>query len=660
MTQDSTFGKAVDTVRLLAADGVQKANSGHPGMPMGCADAAFTLWYRFLRHNPADPDWVGRDRFILSAGHGSMLLYALLHLFEYDLTLDDLRDFRQWGSRTPGHPEYGDTPGVEVTTGPLSSGLASGVGMAIAAKQLAARMGAEDLFTQRIFVLSSDGCMMEGASHEACSLAGHLKLDNLICFYDDNKITIEGSTSLAFSEDVGRRFEAYGWHVIRINGQAVPEVEAALAEAVATEGRPTVIVGTTTIGYGAPNRAGESEIHGAPLGEDEVAATKAALGFPVDETFHVPEDVRELCRKRVAQLKTEAADWDERLLAFRKAQPDRALLLDQLLARAVPEDILPELLAVVPEKATATRSSGGAIMQRAAELVPSLCGGAADLNPSTKTYLNSASDFSSDDRCGRNVHFGVRELGMGLCANGMALYGTVIPFTATFAVFSDFMKPALRLAALQKLHAVFIYTHDSIFVGEDGPTHQPIEQLAMLRSIPGMTVIRPAESYETAHAWAAALQARGPVALFLTRQNMENIPADLIPSIDVARGGYVLSDEPGFEILIIATGSELMLACHAAELLRAEGRRIRVVSLPSWELFERQPAEYRESVMPPACTARVTVEAGRTFGWEKFAGTAGLTVGIDHFGHSAPYEVLAEKYGLKPEALAQRIKAHFG
>lgn len=659
MVIGTTFEKAVNTVRILSADGVQKANSGHPGMPMGCADYAFALWHQFLRFDPSRPEWLGRDRFILSAGHGSMLAYSLLHLFQFNLTLEDLAQFRQWKSKTPGHPEFGHTPGVEVTTGPLSTGLATGVGMAIGAKQLAARLDNPKLFDQRIFVISGDGCMMEGGSHEACSLAGHLQLDNLILFYDDNSITIEGDTSLAFSEDVGKRFEAYGWHVIRINGQDPEAIQGAIQEAIAVADKPALIIGKTTIGFGSPNLAGSHDVHGAPLGDDELAEVKKAFGFDPEQCFVVPDDVRALCDERVTALQAEANAWDARLADFRAANPDQATLLDQLTSKAVPEAILEELLAAVPEKETATRSSGGTIMQRAAELVPSLCGGAADLNPSTKTHLDAEADFSVECRAGRNIHYGVREFAMGLCANGLALYGTAIPFTATFTVFADFMKPVLRLAALQRLQAVFVYTHDSIFVGEDGPTHQPIEQLTMLRSIPGMTVIRPAESYEVAHAWAAALQADGPVALFLTRQTVENIAADKVASIDVAKGAYVLSDDEDFKFIIIATGSELMPALHAAEQLRANGCRIRVVSMPSWELFETQDQAYKDSVLPPECTRRVSVEAATTFGWERYVGRDGLMIGVDHFGDSAPYKLLADKYGLTAEKIAAQIKKHF-
>ncbi len=659
MILNGTLKKAADTVRLLSADGVQAADSGHPGLPMGCADYAIALWHKHLRHDPTDPNWLGRDRFVLSAGHGSMLIYSLLHLYGYDMALEDLAQFRQWGSKTPGHPEYGYTPGVEVTAGPLSTGLSSAVGMAIAAKKLATDMANEDLFNQRIFVISSDGEMMEGASHEACALAGHLNLDNLIVFYDDNQITIEGSTSLAFSENVQQRYEAYGWHVLRVDGHDLEAIDAAIEEAKNVEQKPVLIIGRTTIGYGSPNKAGTSDVHGAPLGKEELAATKQQLGFPPDKDFFVPDAVRELCDQRIAELRQKANEWNRQLEQFLNKNAEKAGLLQKLQKCRVPENILDELLAAVPEKNMATRVSGGEIMQRVAALVPSLCGGAADLNPSTKTYLKKLPDFTAENSAGRNIHYGVRELGMGLCSNGLALYGTAIPFTATFTVFADFMKPALRLAAIQKLHEVFIFTHDSIFVGEDGPTHQPIEQLSMLRSIPGMTVMRPAESYEVAHAWATALQLNGPVSLFLTRQTVENLPEALRPKIQLSKGAYVLSDDEDFEILLIATGSEVMPAYYAAEQLRGEGLKIRLVSMPSWELFEKQDGAYKESILPSTCQKRVSIEAASTFGWEKYVGCNGLKIGVDHFGHSAPYEFLAEKYGLIPAALAARIKKHF-
>ena len=654
----AAYRRTADTIRLLAADGVEKAKSGHPGLPMGCADFAITLWAKYLRHNPADPQWLGRDRFVLSAGHGSMLLYSLLHLFDYGVTLDDLKQFRQWESKTPGHPEFGMTPGVEITTGPLGTGFASAVGMAIAAKQLGARLANTQLFDQRIFALSGDGCMMEGITHEAASLAGHQKLDNLIVFYDDNKITIEGATALAFSEDVGRRFESYGWNVIKIDGQDYLQLDSALSQAVTWKGTPTLIIGRTTIAFGAPHKAGTCHAHGEPLGEAEVAATKQYLGFPADQFFFVPDEVRQFCKSRIGSLQAGAAEWNLRLAAYLQTSPDKADLLNRLIKDRVPTNLLEELLKAVPAKEMATRVSGGEIMQKAAALVPALTGGAADLNPSTKTHLKAEADFSPENRHGRNIHFGVREFAMGQAANGLALYGTAIPFTATFGVFSDFMKPALRLAAIQHLHAIFVYTHDSIFVGEDGPTHEPIEQMMMCRSIPGMTVLRPGESYEAAHAWAAALQATGPVVLFLTRQNVENIPATLTSRIAVAQGGYVLSDDPDFEAIVIATGSELMITYNAVEALRKEGRRLRLVSMPSLELFARQSTAYRESVLPAACAKRVSVEAGTTFGWDRYTGLQGLRIGIDHFGASAPYKVLAQKYGFTTEAITANIRTY--
>lgn len=657
----TTFEKAINTIRVLSAEGVEKASSGHPGMPMGCADYALTLWFKHMRMNPDDPAWMGRDRYVQSAGHGSMLLYSLLHLFGYDLPMEELMNFRQWGSKTPGHPEFGDTPGVEVTTGPLATGLASAVGMAIAGKQLAARMGNEELFDQKVYVISGDGCMMEGVSHEAASLAGHNQLDNLIVFYDSNAITIEGSTALAFSENVAKRFESYGWHVLTINGNDPQQCDDALIAAKGHTGAPTLIVGTTRIAYGAPNLAGSHKTHGAPLGADEIAAIKAAYGFPSDKCFFVDGDVREMFADRVTELKAEAKVWDKELDKLLDADDNKRDLYRALVERSLPNDLEEALMAAVPGKAMATRKSGGAVIQKVAELVPSLVGGAADLNPSTNTHLDAENDFSAECRDGRNIHFGVREFAMGLCANGMALYGTAIPFTATFSVFADFMKPALRLAAIQKLKVIFVFTHDSVFVGEDGPTHQPVEQMAMCRAIPGMTVIRPGETHEVAQAWAVALRGDGPVALFLTRQTVENVPGDKVECIDVSKGGYILSDDDGPEACIIATGSELMAAEGAANILRAKGRALRVVSMPSCELFDRQSRDYKDEVLPPCpCVKRIIVEAGATFGWGKYADRTDLIIGIDHFGNSAPQGLLKEKYELTPEALAERIEKFLG
>ena len=653
--------KAINTVRLLSADGVQKANSGHPGMPMGSADYAFTLWSKFLRFDPQRPDWIGRDRFVLSAGHGSMLLYSLLHLFGYDVTIEDLKQFRQLGSKTPGHPEYGHTPGVEVTTGPLASGLASAVGMAIGLKQLVARIGApQELFkNQKVYVVSGDGCIMEGTSHEACSLAGHLKLDNLILFYDSNKITIEGSTSLAMSEDVGARFEAYGWNVLKINGQCPRQIEAAVTLAQSCKDKPTIIIGETTIGFGSPHLAGTAKSHGAPLGEDELKATKAALGFDPEQSFVVPEDVRAFLSDRIAEKKADAAEWDAQFDAWKSSSPDGAALLEALLRKEIPADLEARLLAAVPEKDVATRASSGAMIQVVAKAVPAVVGGSADLAPSNNTYMKEMGDFTAEDRAGRNFHFGVRELGMGLVCNGLALT-YAIPFSATFMVFSDYMKPAIRLAAIQKLHQVYVFTHDSYAVGEDGATHEPIEQLAMFRSLPGVTLLRPAESHEVALAWAYAVRADHPVILSLTRQALPNLPAEVVARMDVAKGAYVVSSDEDFEAILIGSGSELAACVKAAEALRAQGRKLRVVSMPSWDLFEAQGAEYKESVLPKACRKRVAVEAACTMGWSKYVGDEGMVIGLDHFGESAPYKALADKYGFTPEKVTAAVAEYLG
>ncbi len=651
---------AADTVRILSAEAIQKAKSGHPGMPMGCADYAMVLWYKYLRHNPADPAWLGRDRFVLSAGHGSMLIYSLLHLFQYGLSMDELKNFRQWGSKTPGHPEYGHTAGVDITTGPLGSGIGSAVGMAIAAKQFAARTGMDqtDIPASRIFSLCGDGCMMEGNSAEAASLAGHLKLDNMIVFYDSNSITIEGDTNLAFTEDVAKRFDACGWRVLSIaNANDVEEIDSVLAQAVVSDGRPTLIIGKTTIGFGAPSKAGKANSHGEPLGEEELAGAKKNLGW-TEDPFTVPAAVSALMDSRVKELTAEAEAWNAKYQAFAAAS-DKKDLIEALTGKTVPADILEQLLAAAPvDKPVATRASSGTILQKAAELVPALTGGAADLAPSTKSDIKGEPAFSAADRAGRNLHFGIRELEMGMAGNGMALFGTTIPYTSTFAVFSDYMKPAIRLACLQKLHEIYIFTHDSFYVGEDGPTHEPIEQLTMLRTIPGMTVFRPAEAQEAAHCWAAALKGDGPCAMMLTRQDLRPFSADMAKNIDVTKGAYILSDDADFEAVIAASGSEVNLALDAAEALRAQGRKIRVVSVPSLETFLKQDKAYRDTVFPPCCRKRISLEAGRTSMWYQIVGLDGLAIGLDHFGASAPYKVLAKEFGFTPEAVTEKIQAY--
>ncbi len=654
--------KTADTIRTLSADAIQKAKSGHPGMPLGCADFALTLWSRHMRFNPRNPQWVGRDRFILSAGHGSMLLYSLLYLFDCGLKMEDLKEFRQWESLTPGHPEFGHTAGVDITTGPLGSGFSSAVGMAIADKHFAAVTGLDksNLPANRMFVICGDGCMMEGSTQESASLAGHLKLDNIIVFYDDNNITIEGNTNLAFSEDVGARFEAMGWRVLKCaNANDLEQCEAVLCEAEKSDGRPTLIIGKTVIGCGAPNKQGKASCHGEALGADEVAALKAALGMPAED-FYVAPEVLDFCRKRSAELVKEAAEWDKMFQDFVEADSERAEKIASLLNCTVPENIGEELLKAVPlDKPAATRASGGAALQRAAALVPSLIGGAADLAPSTKTNIKDAGDFTAENPAGRNLHFGIRELGMAFAGNGIALHGGFIPYTSTFFVFSDYMKPAIRLAALQKLHQIYVFTHDSFYVGEDGPTHEPIEQIANLRAIPGLTVIRPGDAHEVAGAWAAALKADGPVVLLLTRQDLEPFSEEVARNVDVSKGAYVVSDDEEFDLILIATGSEVNLALKTAYMLRKLEVGVRVVSMPSQELFLKQDEEYQEEVIPSWCGCRVSIEAASTFGWQRFIGIDGLAVGLDHFGASAPYKVLAEKFGFTPEAVVARISEHF-
>lgn len=662
MSELSSIRAAANTVRALAADAIQKAKSGHPGMPLGAADFAVTLFQKYLRFDASNPSWIGRDRFVLSAGHGSMLEYALLHLYGYGLSIDELKNFRQLNSRTPGHPEYGHTAGVDITTGPLGSGFASAVGMAIADNYVAAVTGLDrsGLQRSRIFVICGDGCMMEGASSEAGSLAGHLKLDNIICFYDDNSISIEGSTSLAFTENVGARFESFGWRIIRCADANDPaQCDAALAQAVVSDGRPTMIIGKTSIGFGAPNKQGKSSAHGEPLGPDEVIAMKKNLGISLEE-FYVPAEVAAFCAARAEEGKKAAAEWNEAFRKFAAADPDRAGLIDKLFNRSVPDDILEQLLAAAPvDKPVATRASSGVILNAAAKLVPSLLGGSADLAPSTKTDIKGAEGFSAENRAGRNLHFGVRELAMGMAGNGMALNGAIIPYTSTFFVFSDYMKPAIRLAALMKLKELYIFTHDSFYVGEDGPTHEPIEQIAMLRTIPGLTVYRPAEAHEVAHCYAAALKSDGPTVILCTRQDLRPYTEEMAARIDVEKGAYVISDDPDCTVIFIASGSEVNLALDTAEIVRGMGARVRVVSMVSMEKFFAQDQAYRDSVLPPSVKRRVSIEAASTFGWAKVVGDEGLSIGLDHFGASAPYKALAEEFGFTPEKVVAAIQAHF-
>ena len=651
---------AVNTIRGLAMDGVQKANSGHPGMPMGMADAAFVLWTRFLRHSPSDPRWPDRDRFVLSAGHGSMLLYSLLHLFGYGLSLADLMQFRQWESPTPGHPEYWCTAGVETTTGPLGQGFANGVGLALGERMLADAFNreGEPIVNHYTYAIVSDGDLMEGLSHEAASLAGHLGLGRIIYLYDDNHITIEGDTKLAFSEDVARRFAGYGWHAPTIDGHDRAAVAQAVEEARREGERPSIIICRTHIAKGSPHKQDTADAHGAPLGEDEVRLTKDALGFPAEPPFFVPEVVRELCARRRGELDAEAAAWRERFAKWQQVHPDLAARWDARMSGAIPEGLAEKLPQFEVGKAVATRNAGGEVLQVLSAELPGLVGGSADLAPSTKTLIKGESDVAKGAYGGRNLRFGVREHAMGGMLNGLALHGGFMPYGGTFLVFSDYMRPSIRLAALSKLPVVYVFTHDSVFVGEDGPTHQPVEHFAALRCIPDLAVIRPADAAETAVAWLVALSRRsGPTALMLTRQGLPTLDRrETAPAEMLRKGGYVLRDAENPGMILIASGSEVHVALEAARMLAEEGRRVRVVNLASWEIFEEQPEDYRREVLPPEVPLRLAVEAGCSQGWERYVGDRGEAHGIDRFGASAPWKVIAEKLGFTPEALAEEAR----
>ena len=643
---------AVNVIRGLAMDAVQKADSGHPGMPMGAADMAYVLWTHFLTHNPLEPDWPDRDRFVLSAGHGSMLLYALLHLSGYAVTLDDIRNFRQWESITPGHPEHGLTPGVETTTGPLGQGFANGVGMALAEKILSGMFSGSDWnpvdhFT---YAIVSDGDLMEGVSNEAASLAGHLGLGKLIYLYDDNCITIEGATGLCFQEDVAARFKALGWHVQRVDGHDRATAHKALNKARRVTDKPSLILARTHIAYGSPNKQDNASSHGAPLGEEEVRLTKEKLGLPPDEKFFVPDVVREHFAKRANYLKNKCNRWKRNFKKWQADNPEKAKLWDKLMTREIPEDLSNRLPTYKPGEKIATRNASGKALQTLAETLPGLIGGSADLAPSNQTIIKSSCSLCRDDFGGRNIHFGIREHAMGSIMNGMALHGGFIPYGGTFLVFCDYMRPAIRLAALMKLKVVYIFTHDSIFVGEDGPTHQPVEQIQALRAIPNLRVFRPSDASEVNVAWVEALRRDdGPTALLLTRQNLPVLDrSKLAPADGLKRGGYVLKRERSSpaDLIILASGSEVSISLEAAGILEAEGKSVRVVAVPSIELFAEQPEDYRNEVLPPEVLCRVSVEAGRTACWKPYVGPFGEAVGVDNFGKSAPASVLAEKYGI--------------
>ncbi len=670
----------IHTIRFLSVDAVQKANSGHPGLPLDAAPMAYALWTRVLKHNPRNPDWFDRDRFVLSAGHGSMLLYSLLHLTGYDLPLDEIKRFRQWGSKAPGHPERGHTPGVETTTGPLGQGFANAVGMAIAEAQLAARYNRPEfaVIDHATYVMASDGDLMEGVASEAASLAGHLRLGKLTCLYDDNRVTLAAGTDIAFSEDRARRFEAYGWHTVSVaDGNDLAAIDAALQAARAETARPSLILVRTHIGYGSPNKQDNFEAHGSPLGVDEVRLTKENLGWPTESPFLIPEPALAHFREALVRGARDEAAWNDRMSAYAQAYPDVA----QELRRSLRGELLPGWDADIPvfpadAKGIATRVASGKVMNAIAPRVPALVGGSADLDPSTYTALKGLGDFNppsgKDDDTqgsagggwsheGRNLHFGVREHAMGAIVNGLAAHGGFVPYGATFLIFSDYMRPPIRLAALMGLHIVHVFTHDSIALGEDGPTHQPVEQLANLRAIPNLTVIRPGDANETAVAWRVALETRDrPVVLVLSRQNLPTLDRSrCAPADGLRRGAYVLLDAPDAkpELILIASGSEVGLIVAAAERLQGQGVAVRCVSMPSWELFDALTQAERDLVLPPSVSARLAVEAGAAQGWHRYVGAAGDVVSVERFGASAPAEVLLREYGFSVEEVCRRALA---
>ena len=653
----------VNTIRTLSMDGVQKANSGHPGLPMGAADIAYILWTRFLKHNPANPDWPDRDRFVLSGGHGSMLLYSLLHLTGYDLSLEDLKNFRQWDSRTPGHPEYGLTPGVEMTTGPLGQGFATGVGMAVAERFLAETFNRHgypivDHFTYGIV---TDGDLMEGISHEAASLAGHLGLGKLIYLYDDNHISIDGPTELAFTEDRCARFEAYGWHVQQVDGHHREAIARAIRAAQAETDRPSLIACRTHIAYGSPNKQDTAGAHGSPLGEEEIRLTKEKMGWPPDAQFLIPDEASAHLRGAVSRGQAREVGWRDLFDRYAAVYPDLAELWQQVWSGELPSGWQEALPVFGPDDGPlATRSASGKALNAIASALPTLIGGSADLTPSNNTELKSYPWLDTKQFAGRNIHFGVREHAMAAILNGLALHGGVIPYGGTFLVFSDYMRPSIRLAALMELPVIYVFTHDSVALGEDGPTHQPVEHAAALRVIPNLIVIRPADAAETAEAWRVALEHReGPVALLLTRQKLPILDRNVVAPVDgLRRGAYVLADTDGTpDLSLIGSGSEVHLALDVRERLARQGIQARVVNMACWELFEQQTPEYQAEVLPPEVTARLAVEAASPMGWERYVGTQGDVVGINRFGASAPYEVIFEQLGFTGENVTLRALA---
>jgi transketolase len=654
----------INTIRFLSIDAVQQANSGHPGMPMGAAAMAYVLWTKFLRHNPGNHNWPDRDRFVLSAGHGSMLLYSLLHLTGYDLSLDEIKNFRQWSSKTPGHPEYGHAPGIETTTGPLGQGFATGVGMAMAEAHLAAcynRPGHE-IVNHHTYGIVSDGDMMEGISHEAASLAGHLQLGKLIYLYDDNHVSIEGKTDIAYTENRLQRFEAYGWHVQQVeDGNDIEAIEAAIRNAQQETGRPSLIAVRTLIGFGSPNRQDTAKAHGEPLGEEEIKLTRKNLGWP-ETRFHIPDQALAHFQEAVALGNQQEQDWQDRMTAYNDAYPDLAARLKIQFNGELPAGWDRDIHVFPADaKGKATRVTSGLVLNSIAKHVPALMGGSADLAPSNKTWIDGETAFQAGSFDQRNIHFGVREHGMGAIMNGMALHGGLIPYGATFLIFTDYMRPAIRLACLMKQHVIYVMTHDSIGLGEDGPTHQPVEQLASLRVIPNLTVIRPADANETAEAWRQAMLTNsGPTVLALSRQSLPTLDRTTYnPADGLAKGAYILKDsnKERPDAILLASGSEVHIALTAAANLAEAGIDVRVVSMPSWELFEAQPESYRQSILPSDITARVAIEAGATQGWSRYTGDRGAVIGLDHFGASAPIQELYTHFGLTAERIVETVTA---
>lgn len=657
------INKSVDTIRFLSADGVQQANSGHPGLPMGAAAIAYTIWTRHLRHNPANPAWHNRDRFILSGGHGSMLLYSLLYLTGYDLNLDELKSFRQWGSRTPGHPEYGLTPGVEITTGPLGQGFANGIGMAIAETHLASLFNKPDypLIDHFTYAIVTDGDLMEGVASEAASLAGHLELGKLIYLYDDNRISIDGSTDLAFTEDRATRFSSYGWHVLHVDdGNNVEAIDQAIIKAK-QDPRPSLIICRTQIGYRLPTRQGTSKAHGEPPGDEELNGAKSSVNFPLEPRFYVPDDVLEFFRQARENGEKFENDWQMMLDRYQQEYPGQAVELNRRLTSQLPanfENDLPEFPA--DAKGMATRASSGKVINALSANLPELVGGSADLTPSNNNWINCSESYQADHRSGRNIHYGVREHAMAAIINGMAVHKGVIPFGATFFVFSDYMRPSIRVSALSHIRSIWALTHDSIGLGEDGPTHQPIEQLASLRAMPNLNVIRPCDANEVQEAWKSAIKRKdGPTILVLSRQATPTIDRVIYHSASgLQHGAYILADLGAGtpRLILMASGTEVPLIIEAAKVLADEGIPTRIVSFPSWELFENQDQTYKESVLPPQIVYRLAVEAGVSQGWEKWVGCKGSIIGINTFGASAPYKILMDKYGFSVHNVIQRAK----